>query len=99
MICEQVKRQADAYRTTTTHSRPARSKPGVPSRNLQLLSNAGSSYHSYYIKPANALKRVLCPCREPALEQAINFTVFIKNSIHFPKFKVLRLVHDFQHIL
>ncbi|XP_026096206.1 P2X purinoceptor 2 [Carassius auratus] len=28
--------------------------------------------------------------REPALEQAINFTVFIKNNIHFPKFKVLR---------
>ncbi|KTF93832.1 hypothetical protein cypCar_00014402 [Cyprinus carpio] len=28
--------------------------------------------------------------REPALEQAINFTVFIKNAIHFPKFKVLR---------
>ncbi|CAB1319435.1 unnamed protein product [Coregonus sp. 'balchen'] len=28
--------------------------------------------------------------REPALEEAINFTVYIKNAIHFPKFKVLR---------
>ncbi|XP_030647805.1 P2X purinoceptor 2 [Chanos chanos] len=28
--------------------------------------------------------------REPPLVEAINFTVFIKNSIHFPKFKVLR---------
>uniref|UniRef100_A0A8B9JT40 P2X purinoceptor n=1 Tax=Astyanax mexicanus TaxID=7994 RepID=A0A8B9JT40_ASTMX len=28
--------------------------------------------------------------REPPLVQAINFTVYIKNSIHFPKFKVLR---------
>uniref|UniRef100_A0A667YL37 P2X purinoceptor n=1 Tax=Myripristis murdjan TaxID=586833 RepID=A0A667YL37_9TELE len=28
--------------------------------------------------------------REPALAEAINFTVFIRNSIHFPKFKVLR---------
>ncbi|KAM9361054.1 P2X purinoceptor 2 isoform 2-T2 [Symphorus nematophorus] len=28
--------------------------------------------------------------REPALVEAINFTVFIRNSIHFPKFKVLR---------
>ncbi|KAM6965007.1 P2X purinoceptor 2 [Aplochiton taeniatus] len=28
--------------------------------------------------------------REPALEEAINFTVFIRNAIHFPKFKVLR---------
>ncbi|XP_071369764.1 P2X purinoceptor 2 [Centroberyx affinis] len=28
--------------------------------------------------------------REPALKEAINFTVFIRNSIHFPKFKVLR---------
>ncbi|XP_047448265.1 P2X purinoceptor 2 [Mugil cephalus] len=28
--------------------------------------------------------------REPPLVEAINFTVFIRNSIHFPKFKVLR---------
>ncbi|KAK9522725.1 hypothetical protein VZT92_019171 [Zoarces viviparus] len=28
--------------------------------------------------------------REPALEAAINFTVFIRNSIHFPRFNVLR---------
>ncbi|KAG7490873.1 P2X purinoceptor 2 [Solea senegalensis] len=28
--------------------------------------------------------------REPALVEAINFTVFIRNSIHFPRFKVLR---------
>ncbi|KAF7661992.1 hypothetical protein LDENG_00248840 [Lucifuga dentata] len=28
--------------------------------------------------------------REPSLVEAINFTVFIRNSIHFPKFKVLR---------
>ncbi|XP_004072454.1 P2X purinoceptor 2 [Oryzias latipes] len=28
--------------------------------------------------------------REPALVEAINFTVFIRNYIHFPKFKVLR---------
>ncbi|XP_034026117.1 P2X purinoceptor 2 [Thalassophryne amazonica] len=28
--------------------------------------------------------------QEPALMEAINFTVFIRNSIHFPKFKVLR---------
>uniref|UniRef100_A0A3B3QW38 P2X purinoceptor n=2 Tax=Paramormyrops kingsleyae TaxID=1676925 RepID=A0A3B3QW38_9TELE len=28
--------------------------------------------------------------RESALVEAINFTVFIKNTIHFPKFKVLR---------
>ncbi|CDQ85953.1 unnamed protein product [Oncorhynchus mykiss] len=28
--------------------------------------------------------------REPALAEAINFTVYIKNAIHFPKFKVLR---------
>ncbi|XP_034056215.1 P2X purinoceptor 2 isoform X2 [Gymnodraco acuticeps] len=28
--------------------------------------------------------------REPALVEAINFTVFIRNSIHFPGFKVLR---------
>ncbi|KAM9465407.1 P2X purinoceptor 2 isoform 1-T1 [Salvelinus alpinus] len=27
---------------------------------------------------------------EPALAEAINFTVYIKNAIHFPKFKVLR---------
>ncbi|XP_020344299.1 P2X purinoceptor 2 [Oncorhynchus kisutch] len=27
---------------------------------------------------------------EPALTEAINFTVYIKNAIHFPKFKVLR---------
>ncbi|XP_017269225.1 P2X purinoceptor 2 [Kryptolebias marmoratus] len=29
--------------------------------------------------------------REPPLVEAINFTVFIRNSIHFPKFKVLRV--------
>ncbi|XP_076845909.1 P2X purinoceptor 2 [Brachyhypopomus gauderio] len=29
--------------------------------------------------------------REPALVEATNFTVFIKNAIHFPKFKVLRV--------
>ncbi|XP_064832332.1 P2X purinoceptor 2-like [Oncorhynchus masou masou] len=28
--------------------------------------------------------------REPALVEAINFTVYIKNAIHFPKFKVFR---------
>ncbi|KAM8886824.1 P2X purinoceptor 2 isoform 2-T2 [Spinachia spinachia] len=28
--------------------------------------------------------------KEPALVTAINFTVFIRNSIHFPRFKVLR---------
>uniref|UniRef100_A0A8D3ECB1 P2X purinoceptor n=1 Tax=Scophthalmus maximus TaxID=52904 RepID=A0A8D3ECB1_SCOMX len=28
--------------------------------------------------------------REPEIREAINFTVFIRNSIHFPKFKVLR---------
>uniref|UniRef100_A0A8C5NAG4 P2X purinoceptor n=1 Tax=Gouania willdenowi TaxID=441366 RepID=A0A8C5NAG4_GOUWI len=28
--------------------------------------------------------------REPPLVEAINFTVFIRNSIHFPRFKVLR---------
>ncbi|XP_028852431.1 P2X purinoceptor 2 [Denticeps clupeoides] len=28
--------------------------------------------------------------REPALTEAINFTLYIKNTIHFPKFKVLR---------
>ncbi|XP_074526937.1 P2X purinoceptor 2 [Halichoeres trimaculatus] len=28
--------------------------------------------------------------REPPLEEAINFTVFIRNSIHFPRFKALR---------
>ncbi|MGH0183003.1 UNVERIFIED_CONTAM: hypothetical protein FKN15_011100 [Acipenser sinensis] len=28
--------------------------------------------------------------REPALKEAINFTVFIKNTVHFPKFRVLR---------
>ncbi|XP_068994707.1 P2X purinoceptor 2 [Embiotoca jacksoni] len=28
--------------------------------------------------------------REPAMVEAIDFTVFIRNSIHFPKFKVLR---------
>ncbi|XP_010875042.2 P2X purinoceptor 2 [Esox lucius] len=28
--------------------------------------------------------------QEPALAEAINFTVYIKNSVHFPKFKVLR---------
>lgn len=38
---EQVRKQADVYRTTTTNSRPVRSKPGVPSRNLLPLSTAG----------------------------------------------------------
>ncbi|XP_006640389.2 P2X purinoceptor 2 [Lepisosteus oculatus] len=28
--------------------------------------------------------------REPPLEEAINFTVYIKNTIHFPKFRVLK---------
>ncbi|XP_068594611.1 P2X purinoceptor 2 [Brachionichthys hirsutus] len=40
--------------------------------------------------------RTWCPIedyaavREPPLVEAINFTVFIRNSIHFPKFKVFR---------
>uniref|UniRef100_A0A8C7L8K3 P2X purinoceptor n=1 Tax=Oncorhynchus kisutch TaxID=8019 RepID=A0A8C7L8K3_ONCKI len=35
-------------------------------------------------------KSVVVAFREPALTEAINFTVYIKNAIHFPKFKVLR---------
>uniref|UniRef100_A0A673Y695 P2X purinoceptor n=1 Tax=Salmo trutta TaxID=8032 RepID=A0A673Y695_SALTR len=35
-------------------------------------------------------KSAVVSFREPALAEAINFTVYIKNAIHFPKFKVLR---------
>ncbi|XP_055054424.1 P2X purinoceptor 2 [Misgurnus anguillicaudatus] len=51
-------------------------------------------YYNYTFKTCEI--KTWCPIaeyaviREPALEQAINFTVFIKNAIHFPKFKVLR---------
>lgn len=51
-------------------------------------------YYNYTFKTCEI--KTWCPIeefaviKEPALEQAINFTVFIKNSIHFPKFKVLR---------
>ncbi|XP_051551909.1 P2X purinoceptor 2-like [Myxocyprinus asiaticus] len=51
-------------------------------------------YYNYTFKTCEI--KSWCPIeehavvREPALEQAINFTVFIKNAIHFPKFKVLR---------
>ncbi|KAI7813188.1 P2X purinoceptor 2 [Triplophysa rosa] len=51
-------------------------------------------YYNYTFKTCEI--KTWCPIeefaviREAAVEQAINFTVFIKNSIHFPKFKVLR---------
>ncbi|XP_018604517.1 P2X purinoceptor 2 [Scleropages formosus] len=51
-------------------------------------------YYNYTFKTCEI--RTWCPIeefaavREPALEEAINFTVYIKNTIHFPKFKVLR---------
>ncbi|XP_051981727.1 P2X purinoceptor 2-like [Xyrauchen texanus] len=51
-------------------------------------------YYNYTFKTCEI--KSWCPIeeyavvREPALEQAVNFTVFIKNAIHFPKFKVLR---------
>ncbi|KAJ8379396.1 hypothetical protein SKAU_G00001740 [Synaphobranchus kaupii] len=52
----------------------------------------------YYNHPTNKTCQIKswCPIekyaaiREPPLVAAENFTVFIKNSIHFPKFKVLR---------
>ncbi|XP_026878979.2 P2X purinoceptor 2 [Electrophorus electricus] len=53
------------------------------------------SYYNYTFKTCEI--RSWCPIeefaavREPALVEAINFTVFIKNAIHFPKFKVLRV--------
>ncbi len=36
LVFEQVKEQDGVSRTTTTHSRPVRSKPGVPLRNMLL---------------------------------------------------------------
>ncbi|XP_017560497.2 P2X purinoceptor 2 [Pygocentrus nattereri] len=51
-------------------------------------------YYNYTFKTCEI--RSWCPIeefaavREPALVQAVNFSVFIKNAIHFPKFKVLR---------
>ncbi|KAG7318194.1 hypothetical protein KOW79_017949 [Hemibagrus wyckioides] len=52
-------------------------------------------YYNYTFKTCEI--RTWCPIEEsaaeiePPLEEAINFTVFIRNSIHFPKFKVLRV--------
>ncbi|XP_062874022.1 P2X purinoceptor 2 [Trichomycterus rosablanca] len=52
-------------------------------------------YYNYTFKTCEI--RSWCPIedyaavREPPMEEAINFTVFIKNAIHFPKFKVLRI--------
>ncbi|KAL7836858.1 hypothetical protein AOLI_G00281420 [Acnodon oligacanthus] len=51
-------------------------------------------YYNYTFKTCEI--RSWCPIeefaavREPPLVEAINFSVFIKNAIHFPKFKVLR---------
>ncbi|XP_055017798.1 P2X purinoceptor 2 [Boleophthalmus pectinirostris] len=51
-------------------------------------------YYNYTFKTCEI--QTWCPVeeyaavREPALVEAINFTVFIRNSILFPKFKVLR---------
>ncbi|KAL7839917.1 hypothetical protein SRHO_G00265750 [Serrasalmus rhombeus] len=51
-------------------------------------------YYNYTFKTCEI--RSWCPIeefaavREPALVEAVNFSVFIKNAIHFPKFKVLR---------
>uniref|UniRef100_A0A673CW90 P2X purinoceptor n=1 Tax=Sphaeramia orbicularis TaxID=375764 RepID=A0A673CW90_9TELE len=48
-------------------------------------------YYNYTFKTCEV--QTWCPVeehaavREPALVEAINFTVFIRNSIHFPKFK------------
>ncbi|KAK3538661.1 hypothetical protein QTP86_011806 [Hemibagrus guttatus] len=52
-------------------------------------------YYNYTFKTCEI--KSWCPIEEaaaeiePPLEEAINFTVFIRNSIHFPKFKVLRV--------
>ncbi|KAM4616359.1 P2X purinoceptor 2 [Polymixia lowei] len=51
-------------------------------------------YYNYTFKTCEI--QTWCPIeeyaavREPPLVEAINFTVFIRNSIHFPKFKALR---------
>ncbi|XP_023125687.1 P2X purinoceptor 2 [Amphiprion ocellaris] len=51
-------------------------------------------YYNYTFKTCEI--QTWCPIeehavvREPPLVEAVNFTVFIRNSIHFPKFKVLR---------
>ncbi|KAL4636113.1 P2X purinoceptor 2 [Arapaima gigas] len=51
-------------------------------------------YYNYTFKTCEI--RTWCPIeefaaiREPPLKEAINFTVYIKNTIHFPTFKVLR---------
>ncbi|XP_026101015.1 P2X purinoceptor 2-like [Carassius auratus] len=51
-------------------------------------------YYNYTFKTCEV--RTWCPIEEyaavsePAMEKAINFTVFIENAILFPKFKVLR---------
>ncbi|XP_017306850.1 P2X purinoceptor 2 [Ictalurus punctatus] len=52
-------------------------------------------YYNYTFKTCEI--KTWCPIEEaaaeiePPLEEAVNFTVFIKNAIHFPKFKVLRV--------
>ncbi|KAI5613313.1 P2X purinoceptor 2, partial [Silurus asotus] len=52
-------------------------------------------YYNYTFKTCEI--KSWCPIEEvaaeiePPLQEAINFTVFIKNAIHFPKFKVLRV--------
>ncbi|TSU24181.1 P2X purinoceptor 2 [Bagarius yarrelli] len=52
-------------------------------------------YYNYTFKTCEI--KSWCPIEEaaaeiePPLEEAVNFTVFIRNSIHFPKFKVLRV--------
>ncbi|KAL2092285.1 hypothetical protein ACEWY4_012083 [Coilia grayii] len=51
-------------------------------------------YYNYTFKTCEI--QTWCPIeafavvREPPLAEAINFSVYIKNTIHFPKFKVLR---------
>ncbi|XP_008416951.1 P2X purinoceptor 2 isoform X1 [Poecilia reticulata] len=70
--------------------------PGLPNFDSHgIRTGRCIQYHNHPFKTCEI--KAWCPIeeyavvREPPLVQAINFTVFIRNSIHFPKFKVLRV--------
>lgn len=61
LVLEQVKEQDGVSRTTTTHTRPVRSKPGVPLRNMLLSGIVLLLTDLSEIKLRNALMSFLSP--------------------------------------
>uniref|UniRef100_A0A8C1HBI9 P2X purinoceptor n=1 Tax=Cyprinus carpio carpio TaxID=630221 RepID=A0A8C1HBI9_CYPCA len=83
-------------RREVTHDQTQGTCAEVSAKHIHNCQRTGRCipYYNYTFKTCEI--KTWCPIeeyaavREPAMEKAINFTVFIKNSIHFPKFKVLR---------